>query len=43
MVSIPQIRFKGKASRALEAERTQLVREHFNARDNAAVGPQMGF
>ena len=29
--------FKGKASRGLKAERT-LVREHFNLRDNTAIG-----
>jgi hypothetical protein len=43
----PQIRFKGKAPREFKAERTReyvsgaytRVREHFNSRDNAAIGP----
>ena len=34
----PRIRPKGKASRGLKAERTQL-REHFKPGDNAAIGP----
>ena len=43
VVSKPQIRFKGKASRALQAERTRNYVSISMPRDNAAIGPQMGF
>ena len=45
VVSKPQIRLCIKASHALECvcPSVHVVREHFDARDNAAIGPQMGF
>ena len=41
VISKPQIRFKGKAFRALEVVVPSVheVREHFDARDNTAIGP----
>ena len=39
VVSKPQIRPEGKASRELKAERTRKVREHFNSRNNTEVQP----
>ena len=39
VVSKPQIRSKGKAFPRIENGAYTLVREYFNLRDNAAIGP----
>jgi hypothetical protein len=38
-----QITVESEASGGLKAERTHILREHFNPRDNAAIGREMGF
>ena len=38
-----QIRFKGQGVPQIENGAYTSVREYFNLRDNAAIGPEMGF